>query len=299
MITLAYSGPLDAAALQLLNPLLAEGQPVLLNGAGPAQPLGETVALVALEARAAWPPPSAPPWLGWNRDNDPRLALDAYQAGAAAVLPAGLTAEVLRAALEHAPARPAPGKTQAYGRHEFIALPADYVLEVVQGVVASTVLHADGAEVLLGLYGPGQQIVGHPHDGCCLQLMAHTPAAVRVTPWQIARAQPETAERLRFHLAQMEAWAAMQARPHLDQRILGLLSLLAEQFGAPHPCGTLLTVRLTHAQLATAVGATRGTVTRTLSDLRTRGLLNQVDTPDGERLCLREPAAGQHLHTSA
>jgi hypothetical protein len=71
--------------------------------------------------------------------------------------------------------------------------------------------------------------------------------------------------------------------------------LLAEQFGRPHPQGSLVNVRLTHAQLATAVGATRGTVTRTLNDLRAREALSVVATPEGERFCLRDREPSQHL----
>ena len=99
---------------------------------------------------------------------------------------------------------------------------------------------------------------------------------------------------MRRRLQQLEAWAAMQARPHLDQRVLGLLSLLAEQFGRPHPQGTLIDVRITHAQLAAAAGATRTTITRTLGDLRTRGLLATVGSGEAQRLCPREPEAAHH-----
>ena len=88
----------------------------------------------------------------------------------------------------------------------------------------------------------------------------------------------------------------MQARPYLDQRVMGILALLAEQFGQPHPEGMLVDVRLTHAQLATAVGATRATVTRCLGDLRTRNLLCVVGRREGERLCIRHWQPQQHRH---
>lgn len=94
----------------------------------------------------------------------------------------------------------------------------------------------------------------------------------------------------------MEAWAAMQARPHLDQRIMGLLALLAEQFGEAHASGHLVNVRITHAQLAAAVGATRTTITRTLGNLRTRGELVQVGKGEAERFCLTAaPAHSYHF----
>lgn len=87
----------------------------------------------------------------------------------------------------------------------------------------------------------------------------------------------------------MEAWASMQARPNFEQRILGLLELLAEQFGQSHAEGTLIDVRITHGQLATAIGATRSTVTHKLADLREREIVTLVQTRRGERYCLRSP----------
>ena len=181
-----------------------------------------------------------------------------------------------------------------YAREALILAERDAVIEVREGVVALSVLHPDGTEVLLGLHGPGQILVGHPEDSCCLQLVAHTDVVVGLRPWAVAAARPGFPERLRARLRQMEAWSAAQARPGLDQRLLGILGLLAEQFGVPHPEGTLIDVRITHAQLAAAVGATRTTVTRLLGDLRARGLLTTAGAGGGERLCLRRWDGADH-----
>jgi CRP-like cAMP-binding protein len=175
-----------------------------------------------------------------------------------------------------------------FRRGTLIPLSSDAVLEVRRGVVALTALHADGVEVLLGLCGPEQLVTGHPESLCCLQLVAHTDVEVLIQPWAEAVGQAGFAERLRVRLRQTEAWAAMQARPHLEQRVIGILGLLAESFGTPCPQrGLVIDVRLTHSQLASAVGATRATITRLLNDLRRRGLVTTVRTLDGGRLCLR------------
>lgn len=175
-----------------------------------------------------------------------------------------------------------------FRRGTLIPLPSDAVLEVRRGVVALTALHADGVEVLLSLCGPEQLVAGHPESLCCLQLMAHTDVEVLIQPWSEAAGQPGFAERLRVRLRQTESWAAMQARPHLEQRVIGILGLLAETFGTSCPQrGLVIDVRLTHSQLASAVGATRATITRLLNDLRRRGLVTTVRTLDGGRLCLR------------
>jgi CRP-like cAMP-binding protein len=173
-----------------------------------------------------------------------------------------------------------------YKAGERIPLDPESVVEVVSGVVALTVLHEDGAEVLLGLLGPGEVLAGHPKETSCLQLYALVETAVWVQPWSKAVLQPGFSDRLRDRLRSLEAWAAMQARPSLERRLLGLLWLLAGQFGRPTSQGVHIEVGITHHQLALAVGATRSTVTRLLGRLRRRGLLIAVRHGRGERYCL-------------
>ena len=319
-MSLVLLGPYSPAAAQLMGALAQLGQSITLAQDPEAVPdLAGVTAIVPLEDGAAWQEVAVAasargwPWLGWNCADKPALALAAYQAGARTVLPPTLTPELLRHALEGAGARLLsergagdPSRASGYGhrrsgRREYhyrqgnVILPEpDTVVEVQEGIIAIGVVHSDGAQVLLGLCGPGQMLVSHPHDTCSLQLVAHTDAAVALHTWAEVAARPDFAVRLRLRLQQLEAWAAMQARPHLDQRLMGLLSLLAEQFGKPNPQGTLIDVRITHAQLAAAAGATRTTITRALGDLRTRGLLTTLGAGDAERFCLREPEGANH-----
>jgi len=241
------------------------------------------------------PWPTGVPWLAWNRLDTPELTDAAYQRGALVVLPGTLGREALRAALRTAFARalpaaprgtPTPGEVH-YDLGSTIPLGHDDVLRVESGVVAGVVLHEDGTEVLVSLAGPGHVIVGHPEDACCLQLRAHTVVRAVVEAWPAARLQPGFADRLRARVRHQEAWAAVQARPHVNDRVLGLLALLAEPFGRPHADGTLIDVRLTHGQLASAIGATRATITRVLGRLRREHLLTIDRTAGGERLVVR------------
>jgi CRP-like cAMP-binding protein len=173
-----------------------------------------------------------------------------------------------------------------YRTGEGILLDPENVIEVLEGVVALGMIHEDGAEVLLGLYGPGQLLAGHARDCCCLHLSAQTGVSVRSQSWAEAAQQPGFVDRLRQRLRSMEDWAAMQARPQIEQRLLGILSLLAEQFGRPGAEGLLIDVPITQAQLASAVGATRTTVSRLLSRLCRTGVLAAVRSGRGERYTL-------------
>jgi CRP-like cAMP-binding protein len=244
------------------------------------------------------------PWLAWNRSDDQTLTLLAYAAGASAVLPCDLTASVLMQAIattlgpqrvvERQP--PHLGAPQhRYRRGTIIRLEPDMLLDIARGVVAQTRIHADGSDVLLGLYGPGQLLTGHPDDMCSLQLVAHTDVVATARCWPDLAGDVMLAERLRTRIQLMEAWVSAQARPYLDERIRGLLELLAEQFGVARPEGTLVDLRLTHAQIASAIGATRSTVTRLVGDLRTRGVLTTIGDGERERFCLPGSVSGRHL----
>jgi CRP-like cAMP-binding protein len=246
---------------------------------------------------------SALAWFAWNRDDSPHLSLRAYQAGAQAVLPSSFTTDILLATInrlrstlerEHGIGGGPAMRQQRFDRGQVVIPEQNAVLDVIDGILAVTVIHEDGAEVLLGLCGPGQTLVGHPEDSCSIRLITHTDATLRVRSWDDALQDIELPQLLRTLLQQMEGWAAMQARPHLDQRILGLLSLLAEQFGQEHPEGMLIDVRITHQQLASAVGATRTTITRILRDLKRSGQLLTIGTGGSERFCLPDWEPHQH-----
>ncbi|MCE1253187.1 MAG: Crp/Fnr family transcriptional regulator [Anaerolineae bacterium] len=242
------------------------------------------------------------PWLAWCSANLPELQTAAYQAGALSVIMEGTPAEVflqilLRTLDRFADKRERviePAVQRRYQKGDVILLENDSVLEIQQGIVAQTMVYEDGSGVLLALCGPQQMIVPHPADTCYIQLVSHTDSVVIIRTWESLLRTPDFADKLRARLQQLEAWAAIQARPHLDQRVTGILSLLAEQFGVNTSQGRLVDVRITHIQLALAVGATRTTITRTLGDLRRQGVLSLVQTPDGERFCLSRWEHGDH-----
>jgi CRP-like cAMP-binding protein len=242
------------------------------------------------------------PWLAWDQTGDPQIVTKAYQSGARAVFPKETPINVIVETVHRAIAELSQSnqamkqpKQRTYRRGELILLEADAVLHVEQGVLATTMIHHDGAEVLLGLSGKGQIVVAHPDDNCHIQIVAHTDSGVYIEPWDSAVQHPDFTAKLRARLQQMEGWAAMQARPSLQQRIMGLLGLLAEQFGKPCETGIVIEVRITHNQLAAAVGATRTSITRVLSDLRAQGRISTVTRDGDDLLCLTE-VSDRHYH---
>jgi CRP-like cAMP-binding protein len=257
--------------------------------------------LICLDTPEISQPPISP-WLAWDQTGDSQVVSKAYQAGARAVFPKETPIDVIVDAIRRtmgellqSGATPRQRRQRAYRRGELILLETDAVLNIEDGILATTMIHQDGAEVLLGLSGKGQIVVAHPDDNCHIQIVAHTDSNVNVEPWDVAANHPDFLMKLRARLQQMEGWAAMQARPSLQQRILGLLGLLAEQFGSPSENGTLIEVRITHNQLATAAGATRTSITRVLSELRAQGKITIVSRNGEDLFCLAE-ITEHHYH---
>lgn len=242
------------------------------------------------------------PWLVWDQTGDPQAVSKAYQAGARAVFPKETSLNVILETVQRtigdlleSRKDTKPRAQRTYRRGELILLEADAVLYVDDGILATTMIHQDGVEVLLGLSGKGQIVVAHPNDNCHIQIIAHTEAKVQIEPWDVAAGQPDFLAKLRARLQQMEGWAAMQARPSLQQRVLGLLGLLSEQFGINSKQGVLIDVRMTHGQLAAAVGATRTSITRVLSEMRAQGRVSTVKK-DGEDLFYLVEQPEHHSH---
>lgn len=233
------------------------------------------------------------PWLAWNRTDDLRMIPEAYQAGARAVFPKETPLEVIVDSIKRVMGEliqnhfiPQKSRQRTYRRGELILLEANAVLFIEDGILATTMIHQDGTEVLLGLSGKGQIAVAHPDDDCHVQIIAHTAAKVQIEPWETAVNHPDFVLKMKERLQQMEGWAAMQARPSLSQRVLGILGLLAGRFGVVYEQNILIDVRITHTQLALAVGSNRTSVTRVLSELRDTGKIKIISVQGEDRYCL-------------
>ncbi len=162
-------------------------------------------------------------------------------------------------------------------------------VRVVVGGIVKIVCHgAGGGAVMVQLIGPGSLL--HLADVrrdtvwrvCAL---AHTPALVGTLPvgvWREVACHLRVDETLRLAEG---AWQALSGRLYekcallaqpVRQRVLQELRVLARDFGSPHPAGVCIDLPLSHADLASLVGAARANVTRALGALRAAGVLAAI-----------------------
>jgi len=158
-----------------------------------------------------------------------------------------------------------------------IPLRLNEVLIICRGVAQLYTIQQDGSETLLGLAGPSTPIglpltIVDPYWATALTDVDVLPlpfAEVESSPMLMAG----ICRHLMLRLQQSEAWLAIAGKRLVADRLRQLLLLIAQDFGQVETCGVRIPVRLTHHQLATAIGTTRVTVTRLLKDFKNEGWL--------------------------
>lgn len=93
----------------------------------------------------------------------------------------------------------------------------------------------------------------------------------------------EVLDAFRYQHQRKLLWLSTLGQRRTIDRLLGFLTLLIEEFGEPCDRGYCLPWTLTHAQIGSAIGSTRVTVTRLMGKLRQRGLIH---TQDDNLICL-------------
>jgi CRP-like cAMP-binding protein len=100
-------------------------------------------------------------------------------------------------------------------------------------------------------------------------------AEINASPRLAQIVLPQMVRRMR----QTEALLAISGHRRVEERLQLLLLLMKREIGQPVADGTRLNLRLTHQNLANAIGTTRVTITRLLSKLKSEGAI----TIDGDR----------------
>jgi CRP-like cAMP-binding protein len=166
-----------------------------------------------------------------------------------------------------------------FSSNQIIEMLPNEIWVVSRGVVQLGTLYDTGDEALLGLAGPSMPFglpltLIRPYQATALSdvdLMRLTMAEIE----QSSVLSQGIFRHLTRRLRQTEAILAMVGYRRVEDRLCHLLLLLKQEIGQPlmDGSGTRLSVRLTHQQLANAIGTTRVTMTRLINQLRERGWL--------------------------
>ncbi len=162
-------------------------------------------------------------------------------------------------------------------------------------------------EAFLGFVGAGQPFELVAQSPFTLQAYAHADQTHVVWMyWHDLDNWPhfrrEVLDAFRCQHQRKLLWLSTLGQRRTIDRLLGFLTLLVEEFGEPYIGeadpdvirGYRLPWTLTHAQIGSAIGSTRVTVTRLMGKLRSKGLIN---TEDDNLICLPANSESQNGKT--
>jgi CRP-like cAMP-binding protein len=191
-----------------------------------------------------------------------------------------LPAEVLRSLVPHA-------EMKEYRKRQVVFLPGDpgnTVLFVHQGRIKVSKVTLDGKELTLAYRGPGDLcgelslVAGGPREE-----MAEAADALLIT--ELNRDVFDELIKAHHALAYRMVHLAIERRREIENQIeyilfkdvgtklAELILKLAGEHGVDNPRGTLVTLKITHQEMANLIGSTRETVSLTLSQFKKKGLI--------------------------
>ena len=156
-----------------------------------------------------------------------------------------------------------------FKRRDRISIDTYTLWQVNSGLVRTITWNEDGEVVPLGLWSPGS-IIGVPIsqvEPCELQCMSIVELS------RLPLGYPLTVDMLLKHTAQANRLLQIMHCRQVQDRLLQFTCWLAENFGQPTSHGRLITIRLTHQEIAETIGASRVTITRFMKQLDEAGLM--------------------------
>ncbi|MGD1907422.1 MAG: Crp/Fnr family transcriptional regulator [Leptolyngbyaceae cyanobacterium] len=143
---------------------------------------------------------------------------------------------------------------------------------------ATTPLMAQDEEAFLGFVGAGQPFELVAQAPFSLQSFAHVDqTAIIWMYWHDLDNWPhfrrEILDAFRHQHQRKLLWLSTLGQRRTIDRLIGFLTLLVEEYGEACEEGYYLPWPLTHAQIGSAVGSTRVTITRLMGKLRQQGML--------------------------
>jgi CRP-like cAMP-binding protein len=149
---------------------------------------------------------------------------------------------------------------------------------VVRGMVKLGCVTVEGDELLLGLAGAnelfGESLAGpeayEAKTLCDCDLLCLSYAELEQHP----SLAPALVKAISQRQRQSQLLLSLMGLRRVEDRVKGFLELLAIDYGVSVPQGLRLTPRLTHQEIASALGTTRVTVTRIIGQLKELGWLS-------------------------
>jgi PAS domain S-box-containing protein len=181
------------------------------------------------------------------------------------------------------PANFEPRSLIQYNRSEIIPLAAHSIWLVTHGIVKLCSFTETGEEVLVGIAAErmvfGRSLTSLPiYQAVPLSSEVKLVAVSLLELGQSATLAQALVPLITQRLQQTERLLTLHGQIRVSDRLIGLLTLLAQEIGESNFLGIRLKARLTHQDIANACSTTRVTITRLLNRLQEEGLIQYDST---------------------
>ena len=168
---------------------------------------------------------------------------------------------------------------------------ADFVYEVLEGVVRTSKLLRDGRRQVLTFAYPGDVIgLSHNHfyHNDCDAVSCVKVRVFRKNVFNMSfRHEPQLCDQFLRHAAaevnNMQEHFLMLGRKSALEKVASFLIVLLDRVGKKNDCKTCFTLPMSRSDIADFLGLTIETVSRTLTKLRKDGI---IELPDPHRVCV-------------
>lgn len=164
-----------------------------------------------------------------------------------------------------------------YAKGENIPTMSQGIWQVCKGIVQLSTLYPNGDEGILGWVG--SSMCFGPWFTYLQTYQAKALSDVYLMWFSLkdidgsAHLSAQLLNQQNRRLRQMEALLSIAGLRRVEDRLYELLLLLKQELGQPVADGTRLNIRLTHQDIASAIGTSRVTVTRLLGQLKQQGII--------------------------
>ena len=163
-------------------------------------------------------------------------------------------------------------RQHTFSRCDLMPLQTNILWQIERGVVRTLTWNEEGTTITLGYWGAGD-VVGQPL--CSIQpykiecLTSVEASYIPQHQWT------QVLDAIFQHIQQVEELLCIVRQERIQLRLLQLLIWLARKFGRSVEQGQLVDLRLTHQDIAEAIGTTRVTVTRLLKRFEQEGIIHR------------------------
>jgi CRP-like cAMP-binding protein len=170
-------------------------------------------------------------------------------------------------------------KLHYFHKNSYLDLLRAGMWRIDSGFVRATTYADDSSLVTLGFWGAGD-VVGNTlfrSSDYQLECLSVVRASPLIAPSCFLGEISTIESRVIFsHVEQLQELLMIRSCKRIENKLLKLLVWLGNRFGTPEETGTILSVVMTHQDLAETVGSTRVSITRAMKDLERQGIIRHI-----------------------